>query len=97
MLFVYLTKHISKLYNQMQMNHHLSRHVGDVLFPLSPSSYAGFLPPSGGTAIVNGYNIRRDIDSVRSSLGLCPQHNVLFDTMTVEEHLIFFALVSPEF
>lgn len=55
--------------------------------------FSGFLPPSGGTAIVNGYDIREDIASVRSSLGLCPQHDVLFDTMTVEEHLIFFAKV----
>jgi ATP-binding cassette subfamily A (ABC1) protein 3 len=28
---------------------------------------------------------------IRESLGLCPQHDVLFDTMTVEEHLTFFA------
>lgn len=55
--------------------------------------FSGFLSPSGGTAIVNGYDIREDIASVRSSLGLCPQHDVLFDTMTVEEHLIFFAKV----
>lgn len=55
--------------------------------------FSGFLPPSGGTAIVNGYDIREDIGNVRSSLGLCPQHDVLFDTMTVEEHLIFFAKV----
>jgi len=31
---------------------------------------------------------------IRESLGLCPQHNVLFDTMTVEEHLTFFARVN---
>lgn len=54
---------------------------------------SGFLPPSSGTAIVNGYDIREDISNVRSSLGLCPQHDVLFDTMTVEEHLTFFAKV----
>jgi ATP-binding cassette subfamily A (ABC1) protein 3 len=54
----------------------------------------GFLPPSSGTARVNGYDIRKDIRSVRSSLGLCPQHDVLFDTLTVEEHLIFFGKVS---
>ena len=26
-----------------------------------------------------------------SCLGICPQHNVLFDALTVEEHLWFFA------
>ena len=54
---------------------------------------AGFIPATSGTAYVNGYDIRKDIAHVRSSLGLCPQHDVLFDTLTVEEHLIFFAKV----
>ena len=54
---------------------------------------AGFIPPTSGTAIVNGYDIKQDISSVRQSLGLCPQHNVLFDTLTVHEHLVFFAKV----
>ena len=54
----------------------------------------GFFPPTSGTANVNGYDIRKDIANVHSSLGLCPQHDILFDTMTVEEHLTFFALVS---
>ena len=54
---------------------------------------AGFFPPTSGTAVVNGYDIGRDIDSVRQSLGLCPQHNVLFDELTVEEHLVFFTRV----
>uniref|UniRef100_K1QVF6 ATP-binding cassette sub-family A member 3 n=1 Tax=Magallana gigas TaxID=29159 RepID=K1QVF6_MAGGI len=31
------------------------------------------------------------LSNVRKSLGLCPQHNILFDTLTVEEHLQFFA------
>lgn len=51
----------------------------------------GFIAPSAGEALVNGYNIRTDIDAVRSSLGLCPQHDILFDNLTVEEHLEFFA------
>ncbi|XP_071953037.1 phospholipid-transporting ATPase ABCA3-like [Antedon mediterranea] len=55
------------------------------------SMLTGLFPPSEGTAIVNGYDIRKDIDGVRSSLGLCPQHDVLFDDLTVEEHLYFFA------
>ena len=50
--------------------------------------------PTGGTAYVNGYDVRRHLDGVRDSLGLCPQHDVLFDNMTVEEHLYFFGRVS---
>ena len=31
-----------------------------------------------------------DIIRIRDSLGICPQHNVLFETLTVMEHLEFF-------
>ncbi|XP_075928260.1 phospholipid-transporting ATPase ABCA3 isoform X2 [Petromyzon marinus] len=55
------------------------------------SILTGLFPPSGGTALVNGYDIRYDMTLVRKSLGLCPQHDVLFPDLTVEEHLSFFA------
>ncbi|XP_033746448.1 ATP-binding cassette sub-family A member 3-like [Pecten maximus] len=55
------------------------------------SMITGFIPPTSGTAIINGSDIRKDIEGVRQSLGLCPQHNILYDNMTVEEHLWFFA------
>lgn len=38
-------------------------------------------------------NIKYEMDTIRQSLGLCPQHDVLFDWLTVREHLIFFAKV----
>ena len=36
------------------------------------------------------------MDKIRQSIGLCPQHDILFDTLTVGEHLIFFAIVSNQ-
>ena len=54
------------------------------------SILTGLFPPTSGDAIVNGYSILDNIDGVRQSLGLCPQHNVLFDRLTVKEHLKFF-------
>jgi len=56
-------------------------------------SFEGLFPPSSGTAYVNGFDIRTDIENVRGSLGLCPQHDVLFKSLTVEEHLRFFCEV----
>lgn len=47
----------------------------------------GMLMPSGGDAVIHGNSIKRDTDEVRRSLGLCQQHDVLFDTVSVEEHL----------
>ncbi|XP_077990027.1 phospholipid-transporting ATPase ABCA3-like [Glandiceps talaboti] len=54
------------------------------------SILTGLFPPTSGSATINGYSILTDIDKVRQSLGLCPQHNVLFDRLTVKEHLDFF-------
>ncbi|XP_055596271.1 phospholipid-transporting ATPase ABCA3-like [Uranotaenia lowii] len=55
------------------------------------SMLTGIFPPTSGTAVVNGFDIRYDIEQLRNSLGLCPQHNVLFDELTVAEHIEFFA------
>ncbi|CAL8074946.1 unnamed protein product [Orchesella dallaii] len=54
------------------------------------SMLTGLFPPTSGTALINGYDICSDMISVRASLGICPQHDVLFDELTVEEHLKFF-------
>jgi len=54
------------------------------------SILTGLYPPTSGTAILNGYDIRTDIDRVRNSLGICPQFDILFDELTVEEHLLFY-------
>ena len=55
------------------------------------SMLTGLFPATSGSALVNSCSINDNITGVRSSLGLCPQHDVLFDRMTVEEHLWFFA------
>lgn len=55
------------------------------------SMLTGMFPPTKGTATIGGYDIRTQIMKVRDSMGLCPQHNVLFDDLTVTEHLIFFS------
>lgn len=55
------------------------------------SMLTGMFPPTSGTALVNGHDIRMDIEGVRNSLGLCPQHNILFDSLTVREHIVFYS------
>uniref|UniRef100_UPI00398F4B51 phospholipid-transporting ATPase ABCA1-like n=1 Tax=Pristiophorus japonicus TaxID=55135 RepID=UPI00398F4B51 len=55
------------------------------------SILTGLFPPTTGTAYILGKDIRSDLDSIRQSLGVCPQHNVLFDLLTVEEHVWFYA------
>lgn len=53
----------------------------------------GLFPPTSGRAYINGYDICQDMTLIRRSLGLCPQHDVLFDNLTVREHLLFYAQV----
>lgn len=54
------------------------------------SILTGLFPPSDGIAYIGDKSISTDMDQIRESLGLCPQHNVLFDRLTVKEHLEFF-------
>uniref|UniRef100_A0A4W5MTK2 ABC transporter domain-containing protein n=1 Tax=Hucho hucho TaxID=62062 RepID=A0A4W5MTK2_9TELE len=55
------------------------------------SILTGLFAPTSGTALINGYDIRTDMDAIRKHLGMCPQHNVLFNDLTVEEHIYFYA------
>lgn len=55
------------------------------------SILTGLFPPTEGTAYIYGCDIRMDMEKIRRSLGMCPQHNVLFDRLTVDEHLWFYA------
>lgn len=55
------------------------------------SMLTGLFSPTSGTAYIDGKDIRTDLNSIRGSLGLCPQHNVLFNELTVREHITFFS------
>ncbi|ESO00555.1 hypothetical protein HELRODRAFT_82844 [Helobdella robusta] len=58
------------------------------------SMLTGFMPPTRGTAYINGNDIRYEMPMIRKNLGLCPQFNILFDKLTVKEHLEFFAILK---
>ncbi|GFW78823.1 ATP-binding cassette sub-family A member 3 [Trichonephila clavipes] len=54
----------------------------------------GLYTPTSGTASINGLDILTDTVRARRGLGVCPQHNVLYDTLTVEEHLKIYAAMK---
>jgi ATP-binding cassette subfamily A (ABC1) protein 3 len=54
------------------------------------SMLTGLYRQTAGTANVFGHDIVDDIDEVRKLMGVCPQHDVLFDLLTPEEHLEMF-------
>ena len=45
----------------------------------------------GGGAPVYGASIHPEMETIRQSMGVCPQHDVLFDHLTVREHILFFS------
>eukprot|EP00043_Microstomoeca_roanoka_P013498 m.132210 g.132210 ORF g.132210 m.132210 type:complete len:1829 (+) comp15771_c0_seq2:231-5717(+) len=55
------------------------------------SILVGLYQPTSGTATINGHDITTDMAGARQSLGLCPQFDVLFDSLTFAEHIIFFS------
>uniref|UniRef100_A0A0N4ZQS1 ABC transporter domain-containing protein n=1 Tax=Parastrongyloides trichosuri TaxID=131310 RepID=A0A0N4ZQS1_PARTI len=46
------------------------------------SILCGMITPTSGTVIINGYDIRKNIDEIRKTFGFCPQHNILIDEFT---------------
>ncbi|XP_043691356.1 ABC transporter A family member 7-like [Telopea speciosissima] len=54
------------------------------------SMMIGLTTPSAGTALVNGFDLRNEMDKVYSSMGVCPQHDLLWEMLTAREHLMFY-------
>lgn len=50
--------------------------------------------PASGTATIAGADLVRDPNGVRRSIGFVPENVRLYDTLTAEENLMFFARLS---
>ncbi|ANM63942.1 ABC2 homolog 4 [Arabidopsis thaliana] len=50
----------------------------------------GLMKPTSGAAFVHGLDICKDMDIVYTSIGVCPQHDLLWETLTGREHLLFY-------
>ncbi|XP_051826879.1 phospholipid-transporting ATPase ABCA3-like [Antechinus flavipes] len=55
------------------------------------SIITGLFPPTSGQVYISGYEISQNMAHIRKNLGVCPQHNIFFDEITVAEHLLFYA------
>ncbi len=49
------------------------------------------LPPTSGTAVINGFDVRKQADQVRRSIGVIPQAMTTDLELSVEENLLIFA------
>lgn len=54
----------------------------------------GLYPPTAGDALIFGKSIRHEMDEIRRHMGVCPQHDILFDNLTGREHLHIFGLLK---
>lgn len=58
------------------------------------SVLTGMIPPTKGNAWVAGFDIRHQLEAVQLQIGYCPQFDLLWDNLTVREHLEFYAKVK---
>jgi len=56
----------------------------------------GIVTPTGGSASIYGSPVAEVADSseMKRLVGVCPQFNIIFDVLTVEEHLRIFAAIK---
>ena len=97
-------KELVKKYGEITAVNGISFHVprGEVLGFLGPNGagksttmkiITGFIPPTDGTVLVGGKDIRQDSLEVRRQIGYLPESAPSYTEMTVEEFLGFIAEV----
>nr|XP_020764542.1 ATP-binding cassette sub-family A member 3-like isoform X2 [Odocoileus virginianus texanus] len=58
------------------------------------SILTGHYPPTRGEVFIDGYDITKNITEIRENLGFCPQGDLLFNDLTLSEHLFFYSVVK---
>jgi len=58
------------------------------------SVLTGLLRPSSGVVNVFGMRMPQDITAIRHIMGFCPQHDVLFNDLTVSSHIDLFMVIT---
>ncbi|KPI83511.1 putative ATP-binding cassette protein subfamily A member 2 [Leptomonas seymouri] len=54
----------------------------------------GMVTPDEGDCYIYGHSVRGDLRKARQEIGFCPQHNILWPTMTCYEHLWYYASIK---
>ncbi|XP_031262244.1 ABC transporter A family member 7-like [Pistacia vera] len=50
----------------------------------------GITKPTSGAAFVQGFDIRTEMDTIYTSIGVCTQEDLLWENLTGREHLLFY-------
>lgn len=76
---------------------------GDLLCLLGPNGagkstlirvFTGLLKPDSGTVRVAGMELNKNLEKIRSKVGLVPERVILYDALTPVENLLFFASMN---
>jgi ABC-type multidrug transport system ATPase subunit len=51
----------------------------------------GNISTTAGTAKINGYDILKETRKIEEYIGLCPQHDILWEELTAKEHIWLYA------
>lgn len=54
----------------------------------------GLIEPDEGDAWIFGRSVRTNMDEIRKYLGVCPQHDILWDDLTAREHVYIFSAIK---
>uniref|UniRef100_A0A8D0TR88 ABC transporter domain-containing protein n=1 Tax=Sus scrofa TaxID=9823 RepID=A0A8D0TR88_PIG len=60
------------------------------------SVLTGCYRPTRGEVCIYGYDISKNIREIRENMGFCPQHDLLFNDLTLSEHIFFYSVVSEQ-
>uniref|UniRef100_A0A287AXQ3 ATP binding cassette subfamily A member 16 n=1 Tax=Sus scrofa TaxID=9823 RepID=A0A287AXQ3_PIG len=56
------------------------------------SVLTGCYRPTRGEVCIYGYDISKNIREIRENMGFCPQHDLLFNDLTLSEHIFFYSV-----
>ncbi|XP_004691779.1 PREDICTED: ATP-binding cassette sub-family A member 3-like [Condylura cristata] len=58
------------------------------------SILTGHYPPTRGEAYINGNDVSKNMVEIQRNLGFCPQLDLLFNDLTLSEHLFFYSVIK---
>ena len=74
----------------------LFRHTAKVTNDAILTFCEGYYPATSGTIVIDGHDITRDRGCVDSCIGFCPQEDMLYQDLTVLEHLVLLSKVRVD-
>ncbi len=97
-----VVKNVTKIYGKQKALDDVSFTVstGEILGFLGPNGagkttmmkiITGYLPPTSGTVLINGTEVRSNSRQIKQTVGYLPENNPLYPDMYVQEYLCFVA------